>query len=136
MASVQPWQRLLICLAPEGGLLTLASAMAVSSAARPGSWSSRLGVREPSDFICRVTGMTLEGRDAQIARAHLLEFLKFRVLAAQEQFFTTLGPADQPDRVAKALRAWLGEVNWPEALHLSDADLLATLETARHLYVN
>lgn len=90
-------------------------------------------------------GMPLElGVDGRCCRlvqparlkARLLEFLKFRVLAAQEQFFTTLGPADQPERVAPALRAWLGEVNWREALDLSDADLLATLETARHLYLN
>lgn len=69
-------------------------------------------------------------------KARLLEFLKFRVLAAQEQFFTGLGPADQPLQVATNLRAWLAEVNWREALDLSDADLLATLEAARHLYVN
>ena len=84
----------------------------------------------------RAAGMALEGREAQIARAHLLEFLKFRVLAAQEQFFTGLGPADQPLQVATNLRAWLAEVNWREALDLSDADLLATLEAARQLYVN
>lgn len=69
-------------------------------------------------------------------KARLLEFLKFRVLAAQEQFFATLGPADQPAVVAGALREWLVAVHWREALDLSDADLLATLETARHLYVN
>ena len=69
-------------------------------------------------------------------KARLLEFLKFRVLAAQEQFFTTLGPADQPAEVAEGLRTWLAEVNWRDALDLSDADLLATLEMARRLYVN
>ncbi len=69
-------------------------------------------------------------------KARLLEFLKFRVLAAQEQFFITLGPAEQPAVVAAALRQWLAGANWREALDLSDADLLATLETARRLYVN
>ena len=69
-------------------------------------------------------------------KARLLEFLKFRVLAAQEQFFATLGPADQPELVVQGLRAWLAAVPWREALDLSDADLLVTLETARRLYVD
>ena len=90
-------------------------------------------------------GMALElGVDSRHCRlvqparlkARLLEFLKFRVLAAQEQFFTGLGPADQPALVATNLRAWLAEVNWREALDLSDGDLLATLEAAHDLYVN
>ncbi|MFM2080893.1 MAG: hypothetical protein RLZZ124_97 [Cyanobacteriota bacterium] len=59
-------------------------------------------------------------------RARLLEFLKFRVLAAQEEFF-----AAPPDPVA--LRCWLAPL-WPEACDLSDGDLLATLEQARFLY--
>lgn len=90
-------------------------------------------------------GMALElgvdGRHCRLVqparlKARLLEFLKFRVLAAQEQFFTGLGPADQPALVATNLRAWLAEVNWREALDLSDGDLLATLEAAHDLYVN
>jgi len=140
-------------------------------------------------------------------RARLLEFLKFRVLAAQEEFFWAfrspqcrdasgqepkLGensavqpaggaavqapPADggssAQTAVARAgqapnectcvggphraessqptplggsgpttaldpyrFRTWL-QALWPEALDLDDADLLATLEQARHLYVN
>ena len=59
-------------------------------------------------------------------RARLLEFLKFRVLAAQEAFFT-------PEADATALRRWLADL-WPEACDLSDADLLRTLEQARLLY--
>jgi len=90
-------------------------------------------------------------------RARLLEFLKFRVLAAQEEFFAAFlvpqpGDAPWPDPrpfLAPALaalgptaaldpnrfRTWLQAV-WPEALDLDDADLLATLEQARHLYLN
>jgi hypothetical protein len=59
-------------------------------------------------------------------RARLLEFLKFRVLAAQEAFFS-------PEPDATALRRWLAGL-WPEACDLSDADLLRCLEQARQLY--
>jgi hypothetical protein len=69
-------------------------------------------------------------------RARLLEFLKFRVLAAQEEFFTGLGRDQDPAAMAAALRTWLAAMRWHEALDLSDADLLATLHAARHLYVN
>jgi hypothetical protein len=58
-------------------------------------------------------------------RARLLEFLKFRVLAAQEGFFSNDDPA--------ALRAWLAQ-HWPEACDLRDGELAATLEQARMLY--
>ena len=98
-------------------------------------------------------------------RARLLEFLKFRVLAAQEEFFaafmappqsvgsgqaaaglepnSTAGLASNtagvfsPPAAAQAerFRAWLHTL-WPEALDLDDADLLATLDQARRLYVN
>ncbi len=69
-------------------------------------------------------------------RARLLEFLKFRVLAAQEQFFTAFEVDPDPAAVAAALRGWLASVNWREALDLSDADLIATLQSARDLYGN
>lgn len=65
-------------------------------------------------------------------RARLLEFLKFRVLAAQQTFFAGF----EGDDGAASLRQWLAAAGWHEALALSDADLLATLETARRLYVN
>jgi hypothetical protein len=90
-------------------------------------------------------------------RAGLLEFLKFRVLAAQDEFFDEFlvpQPGDAPvpdprpclDPALAALgasaaldpnrfRTWL-QALWPEALDLDDADLLATLEQARQLYVN
>ena len=58
-------------------------------------------------------------------RARLLEFLKFRVLAAQDAFFEGSDPP--------ALRAWLAQ-HWPEAGDLSDGELAATLEQARLLY--
>jgi hypothetical protein len=66
-------------------------------------------------------------------RARLLEFLKFRVLAAQDSFFVPFGSADAPD--AQAFRRWLSSC-WPEALALDDADLGAVLQQARMLYVN
>jgi len=75
-------------------------------------------------------------------RARLLEFLKFRVLAAQDGFFAGLTAAGsdglQPLEGAAALepfRRWLAPL-WPEALDLSDADLRRTLEQARRLYVD
>jgi hypothetical protein len=58
-------------------------------------------------------------------RARLLEFLKFRVLAAQDAFFD--------DGDLGRFRAWLAGC-WPEACDLADADLLLTLEQARRLY--
>lgn len=66
-------------------------------------------------------------------RARLLEFLKFRVLAAQDSFFAPFGTADAPD--AQAFRHWLSS-SWPEPLALDDADLGAVLQQARMLYVN
>jgi hypothetical protein len=69
-------------------------------------------------------------------RARLLEFLKFRVLAAQEEFFIAFqGDGDNAPADAERVRRWLRPL-WPEALDLSDADLQATLAQARHLYVN
>jgi hypothetical protein len=57
-------------------------------------------------------------------RARLLEFLKFRVLAAQDGFFN--------DDIG-AFRSWL-QASWPEARDLGDADLQLTLDQARALY--
>jgi len=74
-------------------------------------------------------------------RARLLEFLKFRVLAAQETFFDDLRladvqgfPADWDGLDIAAFRAWLAPL-WPEALALADADLRRCLEDARRLYL-
>jgi hypothetical protein len=68
------------------------------------------------------------GQEVLRLRARLLEFLKFRVLAAQQAFF------DDFDEAA-SIREWLAAVGWREALALSDADMLAVLETARRLYL-
>jgi hypothetical protein len=65
-------------------------------------------------------------------RARLLEFLKFRVLAAQAEFFTGFqGPEGMVH-----LRHWLGSQGWGEALDLSDGDLSQVLEQARRLYTD
>lgn len=66
-------------------------------------------------------------------RSQLLEFLKFRVLAAQDSFFVHF--EDQGQLVAAPLRAWLASV-CPGALALNDQDLLEVLQQARMLYVN
>ncbi len=65
-------------------------------------------------------------------RARLLEFLKFRVLAAQAAFFTTF---EGPNGIVQ-LRQWLHRQGWGEALDLSDADLTLVLEQARRLYTD
>ncbi|EDY37731.1 putative DNA polymerase N-terminal domain protein [Cyanobium sp. PCC 7001] len=88
-------------------------------------------------------------------RGRLLEFLKFRVLAAQEAFFTGFGegqPANEApanhDPTAEAnaakpvgpaaarLREWLHGLGVREFDRLDDDDLLAVLATARRLYVD
>ena len=69
----------------------------------------------------------------QRLRARLLEFLKFRVLAAQEEFFTPWESKAGIDCIK--LRAWLSDV-WPEALALDDDQLKQVLDQARWLYVN
>lgn len=83
-------------------------------------------------------------------RARLLEFLKFRVLAAQDAFFEAwctdpasrkAGPAAAtgPDHLTgldlTAFRGWL-EPLWPAAKALSDQDLQACLEQAQRLYLD
>jgi peptidoglycan hydrolase-like protein with peptidoglycan-binding domain len=80
----------------------------------------------------------------QRLRARLLEFLKFRVLAAQATFFDDLAldpaaaasaPASWEGLQLDRFRAWLAGA-WPEALALSDSDLRRTLEQARSLYLD
>ena len=58
-------------------------------------------------------------------RAILLEFLKFRVLAAEDQFFS------QQQRGQR--RAWLTQMH-PQSLVLSDQDLDEVWQQAHHLY--
>lgn len=83
------------------------------------------------------------------SRARLLEFLKFRVLAAQETFFDAwrtdqgsssqgIGPRQStalPPLDLTAFRHWL-QPHWPEGAGLSDHDLLICLEQAHRLYVD
>jgi hypothetical protein len=65
-------------------------------------------------------------------RSRLLEFLKFRVLAAQDGFFGEFqGPGAAP-----ALRRWLRSQGCADLLELDDDELLAVLESARRLYLD
>ena len=66
-------------------------------------------------------------------RAQLLEFLKFRVLAAQAEFFADWRPSPGEAIEPRLFRSWLGGC-LPEALALGDADLLATCAKAWALY--
>ena len=59
-------------------------------------------------------------------RSVLLEFLKFRVLAAGQQFFDGTGIEQR--------RQWLASVH-PQALSLSDDDLEQIWNQARTLYM-
>ena len=65
-------------------------------------------------------------------RAQLLEFLKFRVLAAQAGFFEAYRGSD----AAAVLRRWLVDRRAPGAVDLTDDELLAVLEHARALYLD
>ncbi|MFM7651566.1 MAG: hypothetical protein ACKO5M_01370 [Vulcanococcus sp.] len=90
-----------------------------------------LGVLEPGErFVLAVDPRRCRLIQPARLRARLLEFLKFRVLAAQQQFFAELTAAGPPEQ---ALRVWLSGV-WPEACDLSDGDLRLTLDQARQLY--
>ena len=60
-------------------------------------------------------------------RAVLLEFLKFRVLAAQQTFFSNETPEHR--------RAWLARVH-PQALVLSDQQLDEVWTQAQQLYAD
>jgi len=66
-------------------------------------------------------------------RGQLLEFLKFRVLAAQSEFFADWRPSPGEAIEPKLVRHWLRGL-LPEALALGDADLLATCAKAWDLY--
>ncbi|MFO8238078.1 MAG: hypothetical protein R6U00_07485 [Prochlorococcaceae cyanobacterium] len=65
-------------------------------------------------------------------RGRVLEFLKFRVLAAQDRFFTGF----QGPEAASALRRWLVSQGCGDGLELDDGELLAVLQTARELYLD
>ncbi len=65
-------------------------------------------------------------------RGRVLEFLKFRVLAAQESFFTGF----QGPEAATALRRWLARQGCREGSELDDSELLAVLQAARALYLD
>ena len=64
--------------------------------------------------------------DSQRIRAQLLEFLKFRMLAAQDLFFKQTAGSEQR-------RAWL-TVHYPEALQLDDDDHEHVWKQAKMLY--
>ena len=64
--------------------------------------------------------------DAHRLRAQLLEFLKFRVIAAQDSFLNQTGGSMER-------RAWLG-AHHSEALQLDDDDLDLVWNQARMLY--
>lgn len=66
-------------------------------------------------------------------RARLLEFFKFRVLAAQDAFFRDWRDPRSGAVDPARLRLWL-QTTWPEALGLSDRDLLAICDQAWLLY--
>ncbi|MGC6483738.1 MAG: hypothetical protein ACON4T_09295 [Synechococcus sp.] len=69
--------------------------------------------------------MTISTTDRHRRRAMLLEFLKFRVLAAEDHFFS---PQHNDQR-----RAWLKQL-YPQALVLSDQDLDEVWQQAHNLY--
>lgn len=69
-------------------------------------------------------------------RAQLLEFLKFRVLAAQEGFFAAFGGSEPTADGLAALRRWLADQGFAQAADLEDGDLRAVLAQARHLYLD
>jgi hypothetical protein len=100
----------------------------------------RLEVLAPwIEGIAEMQGLELgvDGRRCRLVQpatlsARLLEFLKFRVLAAQACFFEAFAA---PDGLA-VFRRWLADQGGPGALDLTDAELLAVLEQARRLYLD
>ena len=84
------------------------------TALKPGD---ELLIHDPRNRIGCVDGLRL--------RAQLLEFLKFRVLAAQDGFFVNSSPEDR--------RSWLRQ-HYPEALILDDTALQTVWDRAHELY--
>jgi len=83
------------------------------------------GLRPGATLELRDPRARLRLLDAVRLRARLLEFLKFRVLAAEASFFNNDTPA--------ARRQWLQALH-PEALALADADLERVWQQAKQLY--
>lgn len=104
-------------------------------------WLAPLAEADPAARQSLPIDLGVDPRRARLVqparlRARLLEFLKFRVLAAQESFFAPPEPGPSPQQAElRRFRHWLAEA-WPEALDLSDADLQRCLDDARRLYVN
>ena len=71
--------------------------------------------------------------DGARLRPRLLEFFKFRVLAAQDSFFRDWRDPHTGALDPARLRPWL-QTSWPEALALSDRDLRLCCERAWQLY--
>ena len=69
-------------------------------------------------------------------RSRLLEFLKFRVLAAQAEFFTAFADpvADELTYRPGTIREYLA-IAHPESLALQDEDLVEVFRQARRLYL-
>ena len=84
-------------------------------------------------FALGVDPTKVSCRDGVRLRAQLLEFLKFRVLAAQSEFFADWRPSPGGAIEPRLLRHWLAGC-LPEVLALGDADLLATCAKAWDLY--
>ena len=93
-----------------------------------------LGAVTPGErFALGVDPRRITCIDGVRLRSRLLEFFKFRVLAAQAEFFADWRSASDASIDPQRLRQWL-TVQWPEALALADTDLLATCQKAWELY--
>ena len=86
----------------------------------------RLNAAEPGTELLLCDSMQrIDCVDGLRLRAQLLEFLKFRVLAAQDGFFV--------ESSVEELRAWLAQ-HHPQALVLNDASLQTVWDRAHVLY--
>lgn len=74
--------------------------------------------------------------EAIARRSRLLEFLKFRVLAAQSEFFEEFRTSQGDIRAydPQIIRGYLSRA-FPEALALEDGDLVEVFVQARRLYL-
>ena len=108
--------------AGEPGVLRRFSAAAPRSAVFAGLKQSGT---VPLTHWLGVSGMEADEANRLRLRHQLLEFLKFRVLAAEDQFFSDASPEQR--------RAWLKSL-FPRALSLSDQDLEQVWAQAYALY--